>query len=140
MSTFTESVADRLAIRELIDAYVMSVDSHDNDAFADNFWDDGVYISPFGSAEGREAIVATIAQWHGGGITAGKRHMVGPSAIQLDGDRATGTAAYFIVEAALSPPAIVASGGYKDIFEKRGGTWRLLRREQTIDPSFQMPS
>ena len=138
MSTNMEAVSDHLAIRAALDAYVISVDSHDNDAFADNFWDDGVYVSPFGNAEGRDAILATIAQWHGGGLTAGKRHMTGPAKVTLQGDRATVQSGYFIVEAGTAPPAIVASGGYEDVFEKRDGTWRLLRRDQTIDPAFQL--
>lgn len=136
MSTAPDRVADRLAIRDALDAYVIAVDSHDNDRFADQFWDDGVYVSPFGTAEGRDAIVATIAQWHGGGLTAGKRHLTGPSAIRLDGDRAHVDASYLVIEAGQAPPRIVASGGYTDVFEKRDGAWRILRRAQTIDPSF----
>ena len=129
-------LADTLAIRALLDEYVMAVDSHDAERFADTFWDDGTYLSPFGEAVGRAAIIGTISQWHAGGVTAGTRHMRGPSRIVLDGNRASGEASYWVAEAAAAPPRIVATGGYSDTFEKRGGQWRLLHRAQTIDPSF----
>ncbi len=70
-----DQALDRLLIRERMDAYIMSIDSHDSAAFAANFTDDGVYESPFGTAQGRAAIEVVIGQWHAGGITAGKRHM-----------------------------------------------------------------
>ena len=75
---------DKFEILERLNRYILSIDSHDDAEFADNFHDDGVYVSPFGSASGREQILATIHQWHAGGITAGKRHMIGAWRIDLD--------------------------------------------------------
>lgn len=138
MDALDRATADTLAIRSLLDEYLLAIDSHDPARFADTFWDDGVYVSPFGTAEGRAAIEATIRQWHAGGMTAGKRHMAGPASIRLAGDRAAVVAAYWVAEAAEAPPRIVATGGYTDVFARRDGVWRLLRREQTIDPSFSM--
>ena len=34
--------------------------------------------------------------------------------------------------------AIVASGDYTDELTKKNGVWKLQKRVQTIDPSFQM--
>lgn len=130
-------LADRLAIRELLDRYVLAVDSHEVEAFVDLFWDDAAYVSPFGVAEGRDAIAASIAQWHASGVTAGKRHFAGPASIRVAGSSAHVQATYFVLEAAEAPPRVVASGGYTDLLEKRDGAWRLLRREQTVDPSYQ---
>jgi hypothetical protein len=127
---------DKFAILEVLNRYILSIDTHDDAQFADNFHDDGVYESPFGTANGREQILGTIHQWHAGGITAGKRHMIGAWRIDVDGDRATSTSSYWVVDA-QSSTAIVATGGYEDVLTKRSGVWRLQRRRQTIDPSFK---
>jgi SnoaL-like domain len=128
---------DKLEILELLNRYILSIDAHDDTQFADNFHDDGVYVSLFGTATGRAQILATIHQWHAGGITAGKRHMMGTWRIDVAGDQATSTSSYWIVNA-KDGTAIVASGEYADIITKRQGVWRLQQRLQTIDPSFKM--
>lgn len=128
--------ADKLEILELLNRYILSIDTHDDAQFADNFHDDATYVSPFGAATGREQILATIHQWHSGGITAGKRHMIGAWRIDVDGDTATSSSSYWVVQA-QDGTAIVATGGYEDQLRKRDGVWKLQRRVQTIDPSFR---
>lgn len=129
---------DKLEILELLNRYILSIDTHDEAQFADNFHDDAVYVSPFGTATGREQILATIHQWHAGGVTAGKRHMIGAWRIDLTGpDRATSTSSYWVVNA-RDGTAIVASGGYADELTKKDGVWKLQTRVQTIDPSFKL--
>ncbi len=88
-------------------------------------------------ATGREQILATIHQWHSGGITAGKRHMIGPWRIEVNGNVATATSSYWVLST-QDGTAIVASGDYTDELTKRNGAWRLQKRVQTIDPSFKM--
>lgn len=131
-------VSDHIAIRALLDRYLLAIDTHETAPFVALFWDDGVYVSPFGAAEGRAAIAQTIEQWHGGGMTAGKRHMSGPAAIDIRGDEARVISSYWVAETAVAPPRVVATGGYVDVLQKRDGEWRLLRREQTVDPAFRM--
>ena len=126
---------DKLEILELLNRYILSIDTHDDAQFADNFHDDAVYESPFGTATGRAQILATIHQWHAGGITAGRRHMIGPWRIDVHGDRATSSSSYWVVNA-QDGTTIVATGGYTDELTRRDGAWRLQRRVQTIDPSF----
>jgi hypothetical protein len=128
---------DKFEILERLNRYILAIDSHDDAEFADNFHDDGVYVSPFGSASGREQILATIHQWHAGGITAGKRHMIGSWQIDVDGDTATSVSSYWVVNAAEGT-AIVATGEYRDRLIKKQGVWKLQERVQTIDPSFAM--
>jgi uncharacterized protein (TIGR02246 family) len=128
--------ADRFAITELLHRYILAIDAHDNEAFADCFTADGVYESPFGAATGREAIRGTIAQWHTSGVTHGKRHFAGPIQVQPRGDEATAFSYYWVAEA-LANPGVVASGTYTDVLRKVDGEWRLAQRKQTIDPSFK---
>lgn len=128
---------DKLEILELLNGYILSIDTHDSKQFADHFHDDAVYVSPFGTATGREQILATIEQWHAGGITAGKRHMMGPWRIDITGDKAVSVSSYWVVNA-QEGTSIVASGDYTDEITKRNGVWKLQKRVQTIDPSFKM--
>ncbi|HET9620349.1 MAG TPA: nuclear transport factor 2 family protein [Kofleriaceae bacterium] len=127
---------DKLEILELLNRYILAIDSHDDAQFADNFHDDATYVSPFGTATGRAQILATIHQWHAGGITAGKRHMIGAWRIDVEGDRATASSSYWVVNA-KDGTAIVATGAYADELTKKDGRWKLQKRIQTIDPSFQ---
>lgn len=128
---------DTFEILELLNRYILSIDTHDDAQFADNFHDDGVYESPFGAASGRTQILQAIHQWHASGITDGKRHMMGTWRIDVSGDSATSTSSYWIVNA-KDGTNIVASGEYHDVLARRDGRWKLQHRRQTIDPSFPM--
>jgi pimeloyl-ACP methyl ester carboxylesterase len=75
---------DTLEILALPHRYLLSIDAHDDAQFADNFQRDGVDVSPFGTAVGRDQILATIHQWHAGRITAGRRPMIGPWRIDVN--------------------------------------------------------
>jgi SnoaL-like domain len=128
---------DKLEILELLNRYILSIDTHDDAQFADNFHDDATYVSPFGTASGREQILSTIHQWHAGGITAGKRHMIGAWRIDVDGSTATSSSSYWVLNA-TDATTIVASGAYSDVLTKKNGVWKLQKRVQTIDPSFKI--
>lgn len=129
---------DRFQIFELINSYILSIDSHNNEEFADNFTNDGVYDSPWGIAEGRKAIVDNINYWHSSGITTGKRHYVGAvRIIELKETVAKVESNYWIAEAETTP-GIVATGYYMDTLKKTDGAWKIAHRKQVVDPSFKM--
>lgn len=132
------TVQDKFEIFELMHNYILAIDSHDNERFADNFTADGVYESPWGTANGREAIVGTIGYWHGSGITAGKRHFVGSIQVrELGPESAQVESSYWVAEAAETP-GIVATGFYTDTLRKENGAWKIATRKQVVDPSFKM--
>ncbi len=129
---------DKFEIFELMNNYILSIDSHNNAQFADNFTNDGVYDSPWGVAEGREAIIGNINYWHSSGITKGKRHYVGAIRItELSGDFAKVESNYWIAEADTTP-SIVATGYYIDTVKKVNGEWKIAHRKQVVDPSFKI--
>jgi SnoaL-like domain len=129
---------NKLAIIELMHNYILSIDSHSSGQFAENFTSDGVYESPWGTAQGKEAIIATIGYWHSSGITAGKRHFTGSIQIkELGEDAARVESSYWVAEAE-NTPAIVATGFYTDILKKENGAWKISSRKQVVDPSFKM--
>lgn len=131
-------MTDRFQIFELMNNYILAIDSHNNEQFADNFADDGVYESPWGVAEGREAIINNISYWHSSGITRGKRHFIGAVRItELQAETAKAESNYWIAEAETTP-GLVATGYYTDVLKKVNGVWKLAHRKQVVDPSFKM--
>ena len=131
---------NKLAIIELMHKYILSIDSHDNQLFADNFTEKGIYVSPWGTAEGKQAIIGTIDYWHSSGITAGKRHFVGSILIiELQDESAKVESTYWVADA-QDTPGIVATGFYEDTLQKENGEWKIAKRIQTVDPSFKMNS
>ncbi len=129
---------DNFEIFQLMNNYILSIDSHNNEQFADNFAEDGVYDSPWGVAEGRDAIIGNIGYWHSSGITKGKRHFIGSvRVLKLDGDTAKTESNYWIAEAETTP-GIIATGYYIDTVKKVNGVWKIAHRKQVVDPSFKM--
>lgn len=97
-----------------------------------------MYDSPWGIAEGRDAIFGNIGYWHSSGITKGKRHFIGSvRVLELNGDTAKTESNYWIAEAATTP-GIVATGYYIDTVKKVNGAWKIAHRKQVVDPSFKM--
>lgn len=129
---------DKVAIIELLHHYILSIDRHDNEQFADNFTHNGIYDSPWGIAEGREAILGNISYWHSSGITKGKRHFMGALRVtELHEDTAKAESNYWIAEAETAP-GLVATGFYLDTLKKVNGEWKIAHRKQVVDPSFKM--
>lgn len=129
---------DNFEIFQLMNNYILSIDSHNNEQFADNFTQDGVYDSPWGIAEGKDAIIGNIGYWHSSGITKGKRHFIGSvRVLELNGDTAKTESNYWIAEAETTP-GIVATGYYIDTVKKVNGAWKIAHRKQVVDPSFKM--
>jgi 3-phenylpropionate/cinnamic acid dioxygenase small subunit len=129
---------DSLAIVALLNNYILSIDSHNNEEFADNFSEEGIYDSPWGVAEGREAIIENISYWHSSGITKGKRHFMGAYRIlEITENEARTESNYWIAEAETSP-GIVATGFYIDTLKKVDGVWKIAHRKQVVDSSFKM--
>jgi SnoaL-like domain len=132
------NLQDRLEIGELMHNYILSIDSHIDTQFADNFTPDGVYDSPWGVAKGRDAILGNINYWHSSGITKGKRHFIGALRItELTEDTAKVESNYWIAEAETTP-GIVATGYYVDTVKKVNDVWKIAHRKQVVDPSFKM--
>lgn len=131
---------DKFEIFELMNNYILSIDSHNNELFANNFTNDGIYESPWGTAQGKEAIIGTIGYWHSSGITSGKRHFVGSIQIkELTNDAAKVESSYWVADAE-NTPSIVATGFYIDTLKKENGSWKIASRKQVVEPSFKMKS
>src|ERR1700730_3162409 len=118
--------ADRLAIRELFDAYAHCADRRDAEGQMALFTADTrftVYMDGEGSEatyvlDGREALAPIFADLNRYEVTT---HFNGQSAVTINGDRATGesyTIAHHIFSEAGGRKIMIASLRYLDTFAK----------------------
>jgi hypothetical protein len=140
--------ADRLALRELFDAYAHCADRRDATGQKALFTDDTVFAVYMDGADsdptyvlhGREALTPVFADLNRYEMTT---HFNGQSTIDLDGERATGesyTIAHHLYTEDGERKIMVASLRYLDTFAKVDGTWYFAERKLVLDWSETRPS
>ena len=152
MTTITEiratEQADRLAIRELVDAYAHCADRRDAEGQKSLFTEDThfvVYMGGQGSEptqvlDGREALMPVFDDLNRYQATM---HFNGQSTIALDGDRATGESyclAHHLFTAEGQRRLMIASLRYHDTFVKLDGAWLFAERNLYVDWTETRPS
>jgi ketosteroid isomerase-like protein len=136
-----EEAADRLAIRELVDAYAHCADRRDADGQKSLFTEDTHFVvymdgegtEPTQELSGREALTAVFADLNRYEATT---HFNGQSTIALEGNRATGESyclAHHLFTEEGKRKLMVASLRYLDGFVKRAGTWLFAERKLYVD-------
>jgi hypothetical protein len=143
-----QEVADRLAIRDLFDAYAHCADRRDAEAQKALFTTDtrfAVYMSGPGTdatyiLEGREALTPVFEDLKQYEVTT---HFNGQSTVVLEGDRATGesyTIAHHLFTKDGQRQIMIASLRYLDKFAKVDGRWLFAERSLILDWSETRPS
>ena len=133
--------ADRLAIRELFDAYAHCADRRDAEGQKALFTDDAVFAvymdgegtDPTYVLHGREALTPVFADLNRYEVTT---HFNGQSTVTPDGDRATGesyTIAHHLYTEDGERKIMVASLRYLDTFTKIDGRWYFAERKLILD-------
>jgi ketosteroid isomerase-like protein len=128
--------ADRLAIRELVDAYAFCADTRDAEGQKALFTDDThfvVYMAGEGTdatddLRGREALTPVFDALKAYEVTM---HFNGQSTVTLDGEGATGETyclAHHVSSADGERKLMIAALRYRDTFAKTEGTWRFAER------------
>ena len=144
--TATEE-ADRLAIRELVDAYAHCADRRDADGQKSLFTADTrflVYMEGQGSEptqalDGRQSLTPVFDDLNRYQATM---HFNGQSTIALDGDRATGESyciAHHLFTEDGERKLMVAWLRYRDTFVKVDGAWLFAERNLYVDWSETRP-
>ena len=133
--------ADRLAIRELFDAYAHCADRRDAEGQRALFtadtrfavYMDGARAEPSYELQGREALAPVFDDLNRYEATM---HFNGQSTVTLAGDRATGES-YTIAHHVFSEEGIrkimVAWLRYLDVFAKIDGRWYFAERKLILD-------
>ena len=133
--------ADRLALRELFDAYAHCADRRDAEGQKALFTEEtrfAVYMNGPGSEpsyvlEGREALTPVFDDLNRYEATT---HFNGQSTVDLDGDRASGesyTIAHHIYTEDGERKIMIASLRYLDTFAKIDGRWYFAERKLILD-------
>jgi len=145
--TSTE-LADRLAIRELFDAYAQCADHRDAEGQKSLFTEDTHFVvymdgqgtDPSQVLDGREALTPVFDDLNRYQATM---HFNGQSTIALDGDRATGESyciAHHVFTEAGQRKLMVAWLRYGDTFLKVDDAWLFAERNLYVDWSETRPS
>jgi hypothetical protein len=142
VSISPEEAADRLAIRELVEAYAHCADRRDAKRQMSLFTADTHFVvfmnakdpKPSQELHLREALAPVFADLNKYDATA---HFVGQSTIfTLTGDKATGEAyclAHHVTVDGEKRRLMVASLRYLDTFVKTDGTWLFAERLLYVD-------
>ena len=131
-----QEVADRLAIRELVDAYAHCADRREAEAQTALFTEDthflvymnGVGTGPTEDLLGREQLTPVFAALKQYEVTM---HFNGQSTVTLEGERGTGETyciAHHVFSAGGERKIMLAYLRYLDSFVKQGGTWLFAAR------------
>jgi len=140
--------ADRLALRELFDAYAHCADRRDAEAQKALFtidtrfvvFMDGEGTEPTYVLEGREALTPVFADLNRYEATT---HFNGQSTVAIDGDHATGvsyTIAHHLYTDGAERKIMIASLRYQDRFAKLDGAWYFEERNLIVDWTETRPS
>jgi hypothetical protein len=118
------SYAEERALIENVQArYLFALDFKDHDLYVTTFTPDGILDVGNGAVVGREAIKAAVANMPGG------RHHITNLVLRIDGDRATGRAAWMHTgKNAEGRMTIGGFGHYEDDLVKVDGEWLFARR------------
>jgi ketosteroid isomerase-like protein len=142
VSISPEEAADRLAIRELVEAYAHSADRRDAKGQMALFTPDSHFVvymnakdpTPSQELHSREALAPVFADLNQYDATT---HFVGQSTIfTLTADRATGEAyclAHHVTIDGAKRHLILASLRYLDTFVKTDGEWLFAERKLYVD-------
>ena len=133
--------ADRLEIRELIDAYAHCADRRDAEGQMDLFttasefqvFMDSRSPEPSYVLHGRDALAPVFADLNQYQATT---HFNGQSTVRLNGDTATGESyciAHHLTVSGDERTLMLASIRYLDDFAKVDGKWRFARRKLMVD-------
>ncbi len=133
MDTNLQRVADEMAIRQALARGVRGADRLDRSLLESLYWADA--YDYHGSFQGPAAEFIDWAIPHNA-VERSTTHFLGQSLIVFDGDEAgveTYWTAYHMRDLEAGSRLKVYSGRYVDLFQKRGGEWRVKRREVISD-------
>jgi ketosteroid isomerase-like protein len=136
-----QEAADRLAIRELIDAYAYCADSRDAKGQMALFTSDTRFLvfmdsrakEPSQELRGREALAPVFDNLN---VYQATTHFNGQSTVRVDGNRATGETyclAHHVSAEGGRRTLMIASIRYLDIFAKHNDEWLFAERKLMVD-------
>ena len=144
-----EEAADRLAIRELVDAYAHCADRRDAKGQMALFTQDTRFLvfmdynspEPTQELHGRESLAPVFDNLNTYAVTM---HFNGQSTVVLDGERATGESYCLAHHLSIGEDGqrtmMIASIRYLDQFAKQDGGWLFAERRLMVNWTETRPS
>jgi hypothetical protein len=130
---------DYMQIQQLLALYCRGIDSMDRDLIASVYWEDA-YDQHVIFAGSPQQFIDWVLMHLSDYVSS--MHFLGQSLVEFDGDTARGET-YFTANHVRADETgevlAVASGRYLDTFQRRGGSWRIYRREVVIDQRHIQP-
>jgi len=124
-----KDLIDRLAIREVVENWVLWRDAGDWERFAGVWHDDGVMMATWFQGPASDFIRVSQEGWERG---VSILHFLGGTSIDLAGARAISQTKMTISQRAVVEGVacdIVCTGRFYDFFEKRGERWGIVLRQ-----------
>lgn len=129
-----QTMADHFSIRAVLERYCRGIDRLDAALIDSVYWpeatdDHGVYSGP-----GKDFSAFIIPMLRDGYDAT--MHVIGQSNIRVEGDRAAADTYFQAYHRRAQDGGIaldIAAGRYADVFEKRGGEWRISDRVVVMD-------
>lgn len=126
-----DRVESRFALRDLVSDYCHGFDKHDWDRFLAIWWEDCVWDigPPFGVFERHDGIARAVKEvlWPAWKASS---HFTTNLRVAFDGpDTANGLCDVDCIGTTSDGLAQTVSATYTDRFERRGGVWKIARRD-----------
>jgi len=137
-----QTVTDRTALRDLVDAYARHVDRREAEAVAALFTEDGRLVSRLHDAAGDAPIIRRGRPDITAALVAGLEryvsttHIVGGQVVTIDGDEATGETvclAHHVYDNATGRRMLVMAVRYTDRYARQTGGWGFAERQLHLD-------
>jgi hypothetical protein len=134
-----EEILDRLAIRQVVEAWIIARDSADWERFKTVWHEDGVMMATWFQGPATDFIKVSQEGWAKG---VNILHFLGGNTIDLAGNRAISQTKMNILQRAKVHDIlcdVVCTGRFYDFFEKRQDKWAIVLRQpiyekDRIDP------
>lgn len=133
--TKLQELLDREAIRDCIHRYCRGIDRADEAALVSSYWPDAHDNHGAFAGSAPEFFAWVRAAWARGPRNI---HNVGNIQVEFRGSDAAAVETYFIaLQRGAGPDGVerqvMLAGRYCDLFEKRGGEWRVMDRTVVYD-------
>ena len=124
-----ETLADRLAIRDVVESWAIARDSADWDRFREQWHDDGYMMATWFQGS-KEDFIRVSAEGFDKGVNI--LHYTGASQSTVNGPRAISQTRMTIMqrgEVHGTACDVTCTGRFYDFFEKRDGRWAIVLRQ-----------
>jgi len=138
--TNADDLLDRLAIRELVESWIVYRDAQDWEKFLSVWHEDGIAMTTWGGRATPQEFADAATK----GYSRGDRmlHSVGGTAVELAGTRAISQSKMRIMQRGLMEGVlcdVTCIGRCYDFFEKREGRWGLVVRQPIYERDGMVP-